>query len=136
MLNVLLHPTVIKIVLITTLLLAGVAYYKHNQLVRERLESEVSLQKFEIEQQKKAIASLVTNYEKIILARDSLSVELKKSRESIKKLEEKLYRENQGKSSLEKLARGRPTLIEKLINDATKDVLNCLENTARNLPCE
>ena len=56
--------------------------------------------------------------------------------ENNKKLKEKLYRENRGKKSLEELAVGKSKTVQRLINDATEDVLKCFENISENRKCE
>jgi len=49
------------------------------------------------------------------------------SRESIKKLEDRLYREKEGKKSLEELAEKKPKMVEKIFNDEMKRLKRCIE---------
>ena len=45
-------------------------------------------------------------------------------------LQETLYRENYGKMPLEKIAAAKPKLVEKKVNDATKNEFDCFEKIA------
>lgn len=135
-LNLLAHPIVIKTLLIGGLIIGGVGYYKYNKAVREKLELLVTTQETRIKDQQAAITGLIEDYSKIVSARNKLNESLRESQESIKKLEDKLFRENQGKSSLEELSRKKPGLVENIINSATKKTFDCLENVTKDIPCE
>jgi hypothetical protein len=129
------NPAVLKTLLIGGLLIGGLTYYKHIQNDRERLRNENTLQKFANEQQKETIKTLQEDFRKIIEANNQLNIQLEKNRKETEKLRDVLFRETQGKASLEELARGKPSLVERRINSATQDVFNCLENISKRQPC-
>lgn len=101
----------------------------------ERLSNENhELQKI-VEQQQKTIENLKINYEKIIVAKDQLNKQLEENQQELDKLKETLFRETQGKKSLEELARKKTSLVEKKVNKATDKVLKCFETLSQGGDC-
>jgi len=135
LLGLIAHPTVIKGLLISGLIAGGFVYYKYNQNLVERLRTEKSLLDLQVSQQKKAIESIQRDFKIIIENRQKLEKELEASRKESEKLRETLFRENQGKASLEELARARPGLVERRVNDATNNVFRCFEKLSAGESC-
>lgn len=106
------------------------ASHKIEALTRENAQLELV-----IEQQKKAIESIKTDYNKIIVAKDDLANEIKKTQTEVEELREKLFRENLGKKPLEELATKKTSLIEKKINKATEKEFRCIEKLTQGGDC-
>jgi len=130
-----LNPTVLKFVVGGILVVSGVFYYKYTQNKIALLSQEKAILEFSIKEQRKVIDSLQKDIKLIVQARDQLSSRLAQSQREINQLKDTLYRENQGKKSLEELAREKPQLIENLVNNATKKVFDCFENIIVNKDC-
>ena len=109
--------------------------YRSMSLAIEDLENKTAIQTETIKQQVDTIESLKKDYNDIIKKRDEYKHEAEKLGEDKRLLEEKLYRENRGKKSLEELAVKKSTLIEKKINSATDNVLNCFERISHGEDC-
>lgn len=118
-------------VLVTTFYI----YHLRTSHTIERLTNEkVELQKI-VENQQKTIENLKINYEKIIAAKDELSKQLEENQKELDELKETLFRETQGKKSLEELARKKTSLVEKQVNKATDKVLKCFETLSQGGDC-
>ena len=66
-------------------------------------------------------------FEQVAEALNEIIKNERESRESIKKLEDSLYREKDGKKSLEELAEKKPKMVEKIFNDEFKRMKRCIE---------
>lgn len=78
-----------------------------------------------VEEQKRQIENIQVNYDAIIKAKDELSTEVQSLRDSQRKEEEKIFRENRNKKSLEELAIKKTVLVQRAVNKATKKVFEC-----------
>lgn len=102
-------------------------YYMWSQNKIETLKIQVSQLEKIAEGQKKVIEKQKKDYDDIIASNRNLVEKTEELKTSNRKLSDKLYRETEGKKSLEELALKKSKLIEKLINGGTKDVLRCFE---------
>ena len=130
-----LNPTVLKILGVLIIVVSSIVYVKYTQNQIDTLTQDNELLQLEIEEQHRVIDSLQNDIQSIIESRDKLSELLIKSNNEITELKEKLYRENQGKQSLEQLAIKKPQLVENIVNKATKDVFDCFESLIDNQEC-
>jgi hypothetical protein len=88
-----------------------------------------------IEQQQREIDNLKVNYVNIIQAKDELSKEVDALKNQQRTEEEKIYRENRKKKSLEELAIKKTTLVQKVVNKATKKVFDCFVTLSEGGDC-
>jgi len=130
-----LNPTVLKILGVLIIVVSSIVYVKYTQNQINALTQDNELLQLGIEEQHRVIDSLQNDIQLIIESRDKLSELLIKSNNEITELKEKLYRENQGKQSLEQLAIKKPQLVENIVNKATKDVFDCFESLIDNQEC-
>jgi len=130
-----LNPTVLKILGALLIVVSSIVYVKYTQNQIDTLTQDNELLQLGIEEQHRVIDSLQNDIQLIIESRDKLSELLIKSNNEITELKEKLYRENQGKQSLEQLAIKKPQLVENIVNKATKDVFDCFESLIDNQEC-
>ena len=130
-----LNPTVLKILGVLIIVVSSIVFVKYTQNQINALTQDNELLQLEIEEQHRVIDSLQNDIQSIIESRDKLSELLIKSNNEITELKEKLYRENQGKQSLEQLAIKKPQLVENIVNKATKDVFDCFESLIDNQEC-
>lgn len=98
----------------------------------ERDNKELSRQ---VEEQQKQIDTLKVNYDSIIKAKDELLVEVQALKEQQRKEEDKIYRENRDKKSLEELAIRKTGLVQKVINKATKKAFDCFVTLSEGGDC-
>lgn len=117
------------------LLLSFYIYYlrassKIESLTRDKIELEQV-----VEDQKKAITQLRQDYDKIIQAKEELRKDVEAIRDDVEREKKKLFRENRKKKTLEELAKKKTSLIEKKINDATDNVIECFETISRGGDC-
>ena len=111
--------------------------YKEHRRVYEKisnLETEVSEKDIENQKLNRKINSLRTQmmvlnmgFEQVAEALNEIIKNERESRESIKKLEDRLYREKEGKKSLEELAEKKPKMVEKIFNNELKRLKRCVE---------
>ncbi len=111
--------------------------YKEHRRVYDKisnLETEVAEKDIENQKLNKKINSLKTQmvvlsmgFEQVAEALNEIIKNERESRESIKKLEDRLYREKEGKKSLEELAEKKPKMVEKIFNDEMKRLKRCIE---------
>lgn len=130
-----LNPTVLKILGVLIIVVSSIVFVKYTQNQINALTQDNELLQLGIEEQHRVIDSLQNDIQSIIESRDKLSELLIKSNNEITELKEKLYRENQGKQSLEQLAIKKPQLVENIVNKATKDVFDCFESLIDNQEC-
>ena len=130
-----LNPTVLKILGVLIIVVCSIVFVKYTQNQINALTQDNELLQLGIEEQHRVIDSLQNDIQSIIESRDKLSELLIKSNNEITELKEKLYRENQGKQSLEQLAIKKPQLVENIVNKATKDVFDCFESLIDNQEC-
>ena len=130
-----LNPTVLKILGALLIVVSSIVFVKYTQNQINALTQDNELLQLGIEEQHRVIDSLQNDIQSIIESRDKLSELLIKSNNEITELKEKLYRENQGKQSLEQLAIKKPQLVENIVNKATKDVFDCFESLIDNQEC-
>jgi septal ring factor EnvC (AmiA/AmiB activator) len=111
--------------------------YKEHRRVYDKisnLETEVAEKDIENQKLNRKINSLKTQmvvlsmgFEQVAEALNEIIKNERESRESIKRLEDRLYREKEGKKSLEELAEKRPGLVQKIFNDEMKRLKRCIE---------
>jgi len=111
--------------------------YKEHRRVYDKisnLETEVAEKDIENQKLNRKINSLKTQmvvlsmgFEQVAEALNEIIKNERESRESIKRLEDKLYREKEGKKSLEELAEKKPKMVEKIFNDEMKRLKRCVE---------
>jgi len=84
-----------------------------------------------VEDQTDLVDSIMEDYDKkqvLYEEREKLVLDLKDDNRELRK---KLYREQQGKKSLEELAITKPGLVEKAVNRGTQKVLECFEKISK-----
>tara|TARA_Y100000287_G_scaffold11414_1_gene8413 strand:- start:454 stop:1038 length:585 start_codon:yes stop_codon:yes gene_type:complete len=111
--------------------------YKEHRRVYDKisnLETEVAEKDIENQKLNRKINSLKTQmvvlsmgFEQVAEALNEIIKNERESRESIKKLEDRLYREKEGKKSLEELAEKKPKMVEKIFNNELKRLRRCVE---------
>ena len=111
--------------------------YKEHRRVYEKittLENEILEKDIQNQSLSRRINSLRTQmmvlnmgFEEVAEALNEIIKNERESRESIKKLEDRLYREKEGKKSLEELAEKKPKMVEKIFNDELKRLRRCVE---------
>ena len=128
------NPLVIKITIAVVIFLftggsyyGGYKYIQHQKEVQRELESKISQLELKVEQNQQRVElvqsdamkalSIANNNTKTIIELDTFT------RESVNSI----YRERDGKKSLEQLAEGKPMLVEKALSNGVKDVLRCFE---------
>lgn len=128
-----------KLVAVATCTLVLVSFYiyylKTSHTIENLARQNAELQNV-VEEQKQKLEQMQKNYEKIIAGRDELLKQIKESQQELDDLKNKLFRENHGKMSLEELAKKKPKLVEKIINKATEDTLNCFETLSQGKDCK
>lgn len=106
--------------------LGGATYFLYEE--NKELSRQLSAIEIAIEQQEETIAFLQENKEKQNKALlDLQDKNLKAEREVL------MYLDIFARHSLSKLAAAKPGLVEKRVNNATKDVFDSIENDSRNL---
>jgi septal ring factor EnvC (AmiA/AmiB activator) len=111
-------------------------YYLRTSHLIENLKQEKQHLEEVVEKQQKQMQLLKESYEKIIASKEELNKQIIEAQKELDELRNKLFRENHGKMSLEELARKKPALVEKIINKATEDVLNCFETMSNGKECK
>ena len=111
--------------------------YKEHRRVYEKitqLETEIAEKDIQNQSLSRRINSLKTQmvvlnmgFEQVAEALNEIIKNERESRESIKKLEDRLYREKEGKKSLEELAEKKPKMVEKIFNNELKRLRRCVE---------
>lgn len=111
--------------------------YKEHRRVYEKitnLENEILEKDIQNQSLSKRINSLRTQmivlnmgFEEVANALNEIIKNERESRESIKRLEDRLYREKEGKKSLEELAEKRPGMVQKIFNNELKRLKRCVE---------
>jgi cell division protein FtsB len=120
-----------KVLLIGTAILLAVSLYFYIVYLRSTIDT-LELQNANlvtaIKQQEETIKLLQQDYAKIIASKDAINQKVKDLEKKNDDLRDKLFREYNGKTSLEDLIlidkKGR---VVKLINKATKEVFRCFE---------
>lgn len=108
------------------IVLGGATYFLYEE--NKELSRQLSAIEIAIEQQEETIAFLQENKEKQNKALlDLQDKNLKAEREVL------MYLDIFARHSLSKLAAAKPGLVEKRVNNATKDVFDSIENDSRNL---
>lgn len=110
-------------------------YYLQSSHKIETLSRDNAELQLVIEQQKRTIENIKTDYNKIIAAKDELAREIKQTQTEVEELREKLFRENLGKKPLEELATKKTSLIERKINKATEKEFRCIEKLTQGGDC-
>jgi virulence-associated protein VapD len=110
-------------------------YYKWTNYTISYLRDENRHQAQEIYNLQESIKDTVKTYDGIIKDIKELNDEHNKNLTEIEKLRNVLFRENRNKKSLESLATKKSSLIERRINNATKNILGCIENLSENREC-
>ena len=111
--------------------------YKEHRRVYDRianLDTELSNKSIQNDRLTRKINSLRTQmtvlsmgFEQVADALNEIIENERESRKSIKRLEDRLYREKEGKKSLEELAEKKPKMVEKIFNDEMKRLKRCIE---------
>lgn len=110
-------------------------YHLHATHKIESLEQEKKELTRLVEDQKRQIETIRVNYDAIIKAKDELSTEIQTLKDQQRKEEEKIYRENRNKKSLEELAIRKTGLVQKAVNKATKKVFECFVTISQGGDC-
>ena len=126
---------VIAIAGVILLILSFYSYHLYASARIDSLQRDVQELTKTILEQKKEMAAIKDNYDQIIKAKDELSTEVQHLKEQQHVEEEKIYRENQKKKSLEELAHKKATLVQKAINKATKKVFDCFVTLSEGGDC-
>ena len=117
------------------LTLVSVSFYIYYLISSAQIESlkrdNIDLQK-KLKDKELIISLMKQDYENI---NSDLNAEIQKSKEENDDLKKKLFRENQNKKSLEELATKKTSLIEKIINKGTENVLTCFETISYGGEC-
>ena len=120
------------------LTLVSVSFYIYYLISSAQIESlkrdNIDLQK-KLKDKELIISLMKQDYENIIKINSDLNAEIQKSKEENDDLKKKLFRENQNKKSLEELATKKTSLIEKIINKGTENVLTCFETISYGGEC-
>lgn len=124
-----------KYVLIGLALVSVYFYHIHTLHQLQVLETEKQQLIEDNNKLKNNIEFLKINYTKIVAAHSELSQEVTKITNRQKAEEEKLFRENRHKKSLEELAIKKTKWVQKLINNATQKAFDCFVLISNNKEC-
>lgn len=127
---------VVQTVLISLAIASALAYVKWTQHTIDKLRSERAQLEIAVETQQRTIDKIQVDFVQITQSRDRVASELSQARKERDELRETLFRETRGRLALEELARAKPKLIEKAVNNGTSDVLKCLETISNQEQCE
>jgi septal ring factor EnvC (AmiA/AmiB activator) len=126
------------VIISSSLVLLLFSFYIYHLRATNRIESlerdNKELNRIVAEQQKQ-IDVLKVNYDAIIKAKDELSTEVQALKEQQRQEEQKIYRENDNKKSLEELAVKKTGLVQKVINKATKKAFDCFVTISEGGDC-
>lgn len=126
------------VIISSSLVLLLFSFYIYHLRATNRIESlerdNKELNRIVAEQQKQ-IDVLKVNYDAIIKAKDELSTEVQTLKEQQRQEEQKIYRENDNKKSLEELAVKKTGLVQKVINKATKKAFDCFVTISEGGDC-
>lgn len=117
------------------ILVSFYGYYMHASSRIESLERDNTYLNKVIQDQQRQIETIQKNYEEIVKAKDELFVEVENIKQQQKREEEKIFRENQKKKSLEELAIKKSKLVQNAVNKATKRVFECFETLSEGGDC-
>jgi septal ring factor EnvC (AmiA/AmiB activator) len=110
--------------------LVSLSFYIYYTITSAQIKSlerdKIELQK-KVKDQELVISLLKEDYQKIIKINNDLSVQIDNNKKETDALRKQLHRENEKKKSLEELATKKTSLIEKIINKGTQNVLTCFE---------
>lgn len=120
---------------VIVLILSLYSYHLYATRRIESLERDNKELSRQVEEQQKQIDTLKVNYDSIIKAKDELLVEVQILKEQQRKEEDKIYRENRDKKSLEELAIRKTGLVQKVINKATKKAFDCFVTLSEGGDC-
>jgi hypothetical protein len=113
---------------ITVVVLATLAYIWYLRSTVDTLRQDNAKLQVAVQEQTKTIEALQKDYKAIIAAKDAYNEKVKQLEKKTKDLEDKLWREHEGKLSIEELALlDKKDRIEKVINNATQKVLDCFK---------
>ena len=103
-----------------------------NKLVNLETElSEKDLEnkklKISINNLNNSLMTLYMNQQQVNAALAEVIKRERESRENMKKIEDKLFREKEGKKSLEELAVSKPEMVQKIINNELKRMKRCIQ---------
>lgn len=107
-------------------MLGGVSYFLYEE--NKELSRQLSSLETAIEQQEETISFLQKNKEK----QNNALLELQEKNVKAER-EVLMYLDIFARHSLSKLAAAKPGLVEKRVNNATKDVFDSIEHDSRNL---
>jgi len=107
-------------------ILGGVSYFLYEE--NKELSRQLSSLETAIEQQEETISFLQKNKEK----QNNALLELQEKNVKAER-EVLMYLDIFARHSLSKLAAAKPGLVEKRVNNATKDVFDSIEHDSRNL---
>lgn len=120
---------------VIVLILSLYSYHLYATRRIESLERDNKELSRQVEEQQKQIDTLKVNYDSIIKAKDELLVEVQALKEQQRKEEDKIYRENRDKKSIEELAIRKTALVQKVINKATKKAFDCFVTLSEGGDC-
>jgi hypothetical protein len=112
------------------------SYYRYSQKKIQYLREEnQNLQQSLIEKDA-YIKNLKVAYEIIQKSKNEVNQSVIQSFKEIENLKKRLNRENSGKTSIANMAKVKPKLIEKIINDSLNKTLACFEDTSNQRDCD
>lgn len=120
---------------VIVLLLAFYSYHLYASGRIESLERDNKELTRLVEDQQRQIDAIKVNYDAIIKAKDELLIEVQALKDQQRKEEDKIYRENRNKKSLEQLAIKKTGLVQKVINKATKKAFDCFVTLSEGGDC-
>ena len=124
-----------KYVLIALLVLSTLGYIHYLRSSNDSLRTEKAALEVSNKTQQETINNLHEDIESVRKSIVALDTEKKSIEKQKKELDETLYREKNKKKSLEELAIKKTSLIEKLVNKATKAVFDCFELLSKGGDC-
>lgn len=110
-------------------------YYKYSQNKIASLTNQNIKLTQELEEKDKYIEKLKIAYDLVQKAKDDVNRSVVASLKEIDSLKNKLNREYRGKTSIEDLAKKKPKMIEKILNNSINETLTCFEKTTDNKEC-
>jgi len=124
-----------KYVIGIILVLSVLGYIQYLRSSNASLRTEKAALELSVQLQQETITNLQADIKQVRELEKSLQEEKKAVDKQKKDLDDTLYREKKKKKSLEELALKKTTLIEKLVNKATKEVFDCFETLSKGGDC-
>jgi chromosome segregation ATPase len=116
------YKWILIFVLAGAIISLGLWYYRDTQQRIQTLVENASRLQTAVAEQTEAIESMTKDLQLIEEARRQIDAEFKRASDRVRALEEKL-----SNHELDYLAKNKPVLVERRINQATKDMNRCFE---------